>query len=160
MRDGTNTEAGLVLWAAVVQIAPLHTRERSLVNAHGKGVSHCQVCKLSAALCDAPNTLEHHRVLGFACYACRDTADVAAKILLMLAVAPSWQLSQQHIARRLGRRAMSLNRAFVELRRNGLIENAYKTLHEKPSSTTYKLTEAGKTGTEYLRHTAAVISKK
>lgn len=146
MRDATNTEGGLALWHAVTLIAPMHTRERSPIDAHGHGVTHCQVCKLSAALCDVPNTLEHHRGLGYACFACRDTFDAGEKILAMLAQAPSRQLNQTHMARKLGRKPASLNRALVQLRRHGLIERAYRAGLEKPSATSYVLTMAGAIG--------------
>ncbi|HUS27558.1 MAG TPA: hypothetical protein VMZ53_03595 [Kofleriaceae bacterium] len=116
----------------------------------GRGVlrtavaDRCASCKLPAHLTDVPNTNEQHPALGLACFACRDTHDTGAKLLAMLSAAPSCQLSRPTMARKLGRTASSIDRALAYLQRERLIERAYKSPNiEKPSATTYKLTDAG-----------------
>lgn len=101
----------------------------------------CNGCKLRASMCDVPNTIEDHP-LGRACFACRDTEDLIGKITPMLIAAPSRQLNQTSIARRLARKPLTLNRALYAMSRRNIIERAYSNAHERPSAVTYRLTES------------------
>lgn len=63
------------------------------------------------------------------------------EILALLVAAPSFQLNQTHIARRMGRRALSIGLPLTAMVRRGLIECPIKNPNlERPSARTYRLT--------------------
>lgn len=106
-------------------------------------LSRCSGCRMPVASAVCPSASCGPLVDG-KCWTCRDTAEAGAKILAMLARAPSMQLNQTYMARKLARRPLSLGPALRALRERGLIERAFSNPNlEKPSATTYKLTAAG-----------------
>lgn len=69
--------------------------------------------------------------------------DQIAKILAMLLAAPSYQLNQTTIARKLGCRALQIGQALTAMRRRGLVERPITNPNiERPSAQTYRLTAA------------------
>ena len=64
-------------------------------------------------------------------------------VIAALKVAPSQQLNQRTLARKLGCTAAALNGALWKATHRKLIARAYLNAHEAPSAVTYKLTEAG-----------------
>lgn len=67
--------------------------------------------------------------------------DQIRDILALLVAAPSYQLNQTHIARRMGVRALSIGQALTTMSRRGLVECPIKNPNlERPSARTYRLT--------------------
>ena len=105
----------------------------------------CARCKLSLKSTVGP--IEHHPRLGWACWTCRRTSDMANKILGVLSRANAYRMNQRTIAKKLDYRAAEINIALSHLSRLGLIERAFSNPNlEQPSAVTYQLTKAGRIG--------------
>lgn len=101
----------------------------------------CTGCKMRADLCDVPNTIEDHP-LGRMCFKCRDTEDLVGKITAMLLAAPSYQLNQTTIARKLGRKALSIGHALWVMQRRNITVRPISSSLERPSAITYRLSDS------------------
>ncbi len=107
--------------------------------------TRCGCCKLPLTATVGP--IEHHPRLGWACWTCRHTDDMAGKVLSVLAKASACRLNQRTIAGKLGYKPTEINVGLVHLSRLGLIERAFSNPNlERPSAVTYQLTQAGRIG--------------